>query len=304
MTKKALRIAILSQNKKLYSTQRLCEAAKAAGHKPIIVNPLRCYMDIKASDPTVHFEGKILSNIDVVIPRIAASSTIYGTALLRQFEVGGVYTVNSSVAVLRSRDKLRVHQLLAKNNLPIPRTSYAHSTECTDQLIEIVGGVPLIVKLTEGSQGKGVIKVDTPKEAKAVIDAFRDLNANLLVQEFIKEANGQDIRCFVVGGKIIASMMRVAAPGDFRANLHTGGTAQKVRLTAEEKTLALRVAKIVGLEVAGVDIIRSARGPLVLEINSSPGLEGIEGCTGKDVAGEIIKYIEKKMRSPIGKKEY
>lgn len=291
-----MKIGILSRNAKLYSTNRLVEAAKDRGHDPQVVDVLKCFMNITSNNPTVH--SKVRSevtqlNFDAVIPRIGASVTAYGTAVLRQFEVGGVYSVNESIAITRSRDKLRAHQLLARKGVGMPITSYAHSVDATDEIIQSVGGAPLIVKIIESTHGNGVVLAETNKAAESLINAFRSLNADILVQEFIKESGGSDIRCFVVGDKVIAAMQRSAKEGEFRSNLHRGGTAEVIKLKPEERALAVRAAKVMGLDVAGVDLLRSAHGPLVIEVNSSPGLEGIEKATGKDVAGAIIQYIEK-----------
>lgn len=291
-----MRIGILSRNPKLYSTKRLIEAAKERGHEVKVVDTLRCYMNITSSKPSVHYKNngkKETLVFDAVIPRIGASITTYGTAVLRQFEVAGVYSVNESIAIARSRDKLRAHQLIARKGIGMPITSYANRADATEDLIEFVGGAPLIVKVMNSTQGKGVLLAETNKAAESLINAFRDLETDFLVQEFIKEAGGSDIRCFVIGDKVIAAMMRKAKEGEFRSNLHRGGTANVVKLTPEERALAVRTSKIMGLDVSGVDIVRSHRGPLVLEVNSSPGLEGIEKATGKDVAGAIIRHIEK-----------
>lgn len=291
-----MRIGILSRNSELYSTHRLVEAAKERGHEVKVVDVLKCYMNITANSPTV-FRKRIEENekleFDAVIPRIGASVTAYGTAVLRQFEVAGVYSVNESIAISRSRDKLRAHQVLARKGVGMPITGYAHSTNATDELIEFVGGAPLIVKIMESTHGAGVVLAETKKAAESVIDAFRGLNADFLVQEFIKEAGGADIRCFVIGDKVVAAMKRQASEGEFRSNLHMGGSASIVKLSPAERALAVKAAKVIGLDVAGVDIIRSAHGPLVLEVNSSPGLKGIEHATNKNVAGSIIEYIEK-----------
>jgi ribosomal protein S6--L-glutamate ligase len=288
-----MRIAILSRNRKLYSTRRLIEAAEQRGHEVRIVNPLRCYMDIASFKPTIHYDGKLLEDFDAVIPRIGASITFYGTAVVRQFEMMGVYALNESVAISRSRDKLRSLQLLSRKGIGLPVTGFAHSPADTEDLLSLVGGAPVVVKLLEGTQGKGVVLAETRKAAQSVIEAFRGLNANFLVQEFVKEAGGSDIRCFVVGDKVVAAMLRQAEEGEFRSNLHRGGTARVVKITPEERSTAVRAARTVGLNVAGVDIMRSNHGPVVVEVNSSPGLEGIEKATEKDVAGMIIEYIEK-----------
>ncbi|MGE3319622.1 MAG: 30S ribosomal protein S6--L-glutamate ligase [Candidatus Berkiella sp.] len=287
-----MKIGILSRDPKLYSTRRLVEAAEQRGHEVRTVDVLKCYMNITANQPSVHYKKQILK-FDAIIPRIGASVTAYGTAVLRQFEVSGVYSVNESIAISRSRDKLRAHQLLARKGVGMPITGYAHSADATDDLIAFVGGAPLIVKLMESTHGQGIVLAETEKAAEGVINAFRGLNANFLVQEYIKESGGSDIRCFVVGDKVVAAMMRTAKEGDFRSNLHRGGTASIVKLLPEERALAVKAARVMGLDVAGVDLIRSDHGPLVLEVNSSPGLEGIERVTRKDVADMIIEYIEK-----------
>ena len=288
-----MKIGILSQNPALYSTSRLVEAAEKRGHTVQVVDPLLCYMDITSHRPTVYYRTRKLDDFDAIIPRIGASITFYATAVLRQFEVMGVYCLNESVAISRSRDKLRALQLLARKGIGMPVSGFAHSTKMTSDLIKLVGGAPLVIKLLEGTQGKGVVLAETQQAAESVIDAFRDLDEYFLVQEFIKEADGADIRCFVIGDKVVASMMRKAKTGDFRSNLHRGGTAVSVKLTPEERKTATRAATAMGLNVSGVDIIRSKHGPLVIEVNSSPGLEGIEKSTGKDVAQSIIEYIEK-----------
>lgn len=288
-----MKIAILSQHSKLYSTSRLVEAGKERGHEMMVVDPLLCYMDITSHRPKIHFRDKVLEGFDAVIPRIGASVTFYATAVLRQFEMMGVYSVNESVAIARSRDKLRAMQIMSRKGVGMPVTGFAHSTKMTEDLIRLVGGAPLVIKLLEGTQGRGVILAETTKAAESVIDAFRNLNAYFLVQEYIPEAGGADVRCFIVGDKIVASMMRQAKEGEFRSNLHRGGSATRIKLSPEERKTAIRAAKAMGLRVAGVDILRSRHGPLVLEVNSSPGLEGIEKTTHKDVAGMIIEYIEK-----------
>ena len=288
-----MKIVILSRNKNLYSTRRLVEAGEAAGHTMKVIDPLRCYMRIVSHSPEIHYRGKQLEDVDAVIPRIGASITFYGTAVLRQFEIIGSYPVNESVAITRSRDKLRAHQLLARKGIGMPVTGFAHSPDDTADLMDIVGGAPMVIKLTEGTQGVGVVLAETDKAAGSVIEAFRGLNAHFLVQEFIKEAGGADIRCLVVGGKVIAAMKRQGKEGEFRSNLHRGGSSQPIRLTPEERSTAVRAASIMGLNVCGVDILRSNHGPVVMEVNSSPGLEGIETQTNKDVAGTIISFIEK-----------
>ncbi len=291
-----MNIAILSRGPKLYSTRRLVEAGLERGHEMRVINPLRCYMNISAHKPEIHYRGEELKGFDAVIPRIGASITFYGTAVLRQFEMMGVYPLSESVALTRSRDKLRSLQLLARKGVGLPVTGFAHHADDIDDLIELVGGAPLVIKLLEGTQGKGVVLTETKKAAESVIDAFSGLKANILIQEFIKEAGGSDIRCFVIGDKVVAAMKRTAKEGEFRSNLHRGGTAEVIRLTPEERVTAVRSAKIMGLGVAGVDVLRSSHGPVALEVNSSPGLEGIETATGKNIAGMIIEYIEKNAR--------
>ena len=288
-----MKIAILSRKSSLYSTKRLKEAGVDRGHEMHVVDYLRCYMDITSHRPKVIYRGKPLEEFDAVIPRIGATRTFYGTAVVRQFEMMGVYPTNESTSISRSRDKLRSMQLLARKGIGLPVTGFAHSTQDIDGLINVVGGAPLVVKLIEGTQGIGVILAETKKAAEAVIEAFRGLDANILVQEFIKEAGGSDIRCFVVGDKVIASMKRQAPEGEFRSNIHRGGTAEKIKLTPEERSTAVRAARTMGLNVAGVDILRSNHGPVVMEVNSSPGLEGIEAASKIDVAGKIIEFIEK-----------
>jgi ribosomal protein S6--L-glutamate ligase len=291
-----MKVVILSRNRKLYSTRRLEEAGKARGHEVHVVDPLRCYMKLSTSRPEIHYKGKALEGYDAVIPRIGASITFYGTAVVRQFEMMGVYAVNESVAISRSRDKLRSMQLLARKGVGLPVTGFAHVPDDTDDLLKLVKGAPLVIKLLEGTQGKGVVLAETRNAVESVIDAFRGLGANFLVQEFIEEAGGADIRCLVIGDRVHAAMSRKAAEGEFRANLHRGGTAKLIKLTPEERQVATRAAQIMGLNIAGVDLIRSRHGPLVLEVNSSPGLEGIETFTGKDVAGAIYEFIEKNAR--------
>lgn len=289
-----MKIAILATNAQLYSHKRLIEAGNAAGHDMSIINPLLCYMNVSASNPNIHYRGGVpLPHYDAVIPRIGASNTFYGTAVLRHFETMGIYTLNESIAISRSRDKFRSLQLLARKGIPMPLTSFAQSPDDTEDLIHMVGGAPLVIKLLEGTQGKGVVLADSHQSAVSIINAFKEMHANILVQEFIKESHGTDIRCLVVGDKIIASIKRQAKEGEFRANVHQGGKAMEVKLTPRERALAIASAKTMGLKVAGVDLIRSKNGPLVLEINSSPGLEGIEKTTQIDIASQIIQYIEK-----------
>ncbi|ANV83514.1 ribosomal protein S6 modification protein [Picosynechococcus sp. PCC 7003] len=288
-----MKIAILSQDPKLYSTRRLREAAENRHHDVQVINFMRCYMNITSHKPFVIYQGQRLENFDAIIPRIGASATFYGTAVVRQFEVMGGFSANTSQAISRSRDKLRSLQILARKGIGLPVTGFAHATQDIDGLIETVGGAPVVIKLLEGTQGIGVVLAETHQAAKSVIEAFRGLDANILVQEYIAEAKGTDIRCFVVGEKVVAAIKRQGAEGEFRSNLHRGGKADKVRLTPEERSTAVRAAKAMGLRVAGVDLLRSNHGPLVMEINSSPGLEGIEKTTGVDVAGKIIEYLEK-----------
>lgn len=288
-----MKIAILSRNKKLYSTRRLIEACEQRGHETMVLDVLRTYMNIESSKPETHFNGEALPQFDAVIPRIGASVTFYGTAVLRQFEMTGAYPLCESVAISRSRDKLRSLQLLSRKGIGLPRTGFAHNPDDIQDLIKMVGGTPLVIKLLEGTQGIGVVLAETKKAAESVLEAFMGLKANILVQEYIKEAGGADIRCFVIGDKVVAAMKRQAQPGEFRSNLHRGGSASLIRITPSERATAVKAARIMGLNVAGVDLLRSERGPLVMEVNSSPGLEGIESATGKDVAGMIVEFIEK-----------
>lgn len=290
-----MKIALLSRNKKLYSSRRLIEAAESRGHEIRVVDALRCYMNITSLKPTIHYRGEVLENFDAVIPRIGASITFYGTAVLRQFEMMNVFPLNESVAVTRSRDKLRSAQLLARKGIGMPVTGFAHNPDDIEDLLNVVGGAPAVIKLLEGTQGIGVVLAETKKAAESVIQAFMGLKANIMVQEFIKEAGGADVRCFVVGGKVVAAMLRQGPKGEFRSNLHRGGSASLVKLTPSERSTAVRAAKIMGLEVCGVDLLRSNHGPVVMEVNSSPGLEGIESASGKDVAGIIIQYLEKRV---------
>lgn len=288
-----MKIAILSRNPRLYSTRRLVEAANARDHVATVVDPLRCYMRISAHKPEIHYRGEPLELFDAVIPRIGASITFYGTAVLRQFEMMGVYPVNESVAISRARDKLRSTQLMSRSGIGLPITGFAHLPDDTDDLLNLMGGAPLVLKLIEGTQGKGVVLAETRKAAESVVDAFRGLKANFLVQEFVEEAGGADLRCLVIGEKVVAAMKRQAKEGEFRSNLHRGGTASLEKITPAERATAVKAAKVMGLSVAGVDLIRSKNGPLVLEVNSSPGLEGIEKSTQRDVAGLIIEFIER-----------
>jgi ribosomal protein S6--L-glutamate ligase len=288
-----MKIGILSTGKHLYSTRRLVEAGKKRGHETLIINHKRCYMNIAAHNPGIHYNGENLVGFDAIIPRIGASVTFYGTAVVRQFEIMGVFSLNESVAITRSRDKLRALQLLARKGIGLPVTGFASSPGDTADLLDLVEGAPVVIKLLEGTQGIGVVLAETRKAAESVIEAFRGLNANFLVQEFIKEAGGSDIRCFVLGDKVVAAMKRQAKDGEFRSNLHRGGAAELVKLTPEERSTAVRAARIMGLNVAGVDLLRSNHGPVVMEVNSSPGLGGIETATGKDIADMIIAFIEK-----------
>ncbi|MBS0570985.1 MAG: 30S ribosomal protein S6--L-glutamate ligase [Proteobacteria bacterium] len=291
-----MKIAILSRNAKLYSTGRLVEAARARGHRVRVLDPLRCYMRIAPGDFAVHYKGRALADFDAVIPRVGASITFYGTAVLRQFEMMGVYTPNSSDAILRARDKLRCLQMLAREDIGLPTTVFGDYPDDTADLLAMLGEPPHVIKLNEGAQGQGVLLAEKRSASQGVIEAFRGLYANFLVQEFIREARGADIRCFVVGGRVIAAMRRQARNGEFRSNLHRGGSATPAKLSGAEIDIALRAARTMGLNVAGVDLLRSRRGPLVLEVNSSPGLEGIESATGVDVAGEVIDYLARRVR--------
>lgn len=288
-----MKIAILSTEPTLYSTRKLVEAGEKQGHEVQVIDYLRCYMNITSMKPQVIYKGEPLEGFDAIIPRIGASKTFYGTAVVRQFEMMGVFTPNPSQAISRSRDKLHCLQLLARDGIGLPVTGFAHSTKDIDGLINTVGGAPLVIKLLEGTQGIGVVLTETYQAAKSVIEAFRGLDANILVQEFIKEADGADLRCFVVGDKVIASMKRQGAEGEFRSNLHRGGKAEKIKLTPEERSTAVHSAKAMGLRVAGVDLLRSNHGPVVMEVNSSPGLEGIEAATGVNVSGKIVEFLEK-----------
>ncbi|PKM06183.1 MAG: 30S ribosomal protein S6--L-glutamate ligase [Gammaproteobacteria bacterium HGW-Gammaproteobacteria-4] len=293
-----MKIAILSRNSALYSTQRLVEAARDRGYTARVLDPLRCYMRIAPAGFEVHYKGRALTDVAAVIPRIGASITFYGTAVLRQFEMMGAFTPNSSDAILRSRDKLRAHQLLAREGIGLPTTVFGDNPDDTADLLHMLGPAPHVIKLNEGTQGNGVILAESQTASRSVIEAFRGLYANFLVQEFIAEAEGADLRCFVVGGKVVAAMRRAAKPGEFRSNLHRGGTATAAKLSPQERELALRAAKVMGLGVAGVDMLRSNRGPLVLEVNSSPGLEGIEAASGVDVAAAVIDHIARKASKP------
>jgi ribosomal protein S6--L-glutamate ligase len=286
-----MKIAILSRNARLYSTKRLIEAARLRGHSVRVLDPLRCYMRIAAGAFEIHCKGRVLQGFDAVIPRIGASITFYGTAVVRQFEMMGVYTPNGSDAILRARDKLRSLQLLASEGIGLPTTVFGDNPDDTADLLAMLGESPHVIKLNEGAQGQGVLLAEKRAAAQGMIEAFRSLYANFIVQEFIREADGADLRCFVVGDQVVAAMQRRAPEGDFRANIHRGGSAHAVALSAQEIDTAVRAARVMGLGVAGVDLLRSARGPLVLEVNSSPGLEGIEDASGVDVAGAVVEYL-------------
>lgn len=291
-----MKIGILSREPGNYSTGRLERVARERGHDVVVIDPLRCYMNITPDNPTIHYKGKLLEGFHATIPRIGASITFYGTAVVRQFEMMGVYALNESIAITRSRDKLRSLQLLSRKGVGLPITGFAHDTTYTRDLIEMVGGAPLIIKLLEGTQGIGVVLAETKKAAESVIEAFRGLKQNILVQAFIREAKGADVRCFVIGDKVVAAMVRQGKEGEFRSNVHRGGSTRVAKLSPEERKTAVKATRIMGLNVAGVDLLRSERGPLVMEVNSSPGLQGIEGATGKDVAGQIIEFVEKNAR--------
>jgi len=288
-----MKIAVLSTNRNLYSTKRLVEAGEERGHEMPVINHKRCYMNITSHNPSIHIKGEAITGVDAIIPRIGASVSFFGTSVVRQFEMMGVYSVNESVAITRSRDKLRAVQLLSRRGIGLPVTGFANSPDDTEDLLQFVGGAPVVIKLLEGTQGVGVVLAETKQAAESVIEAFSGLKANFMVQEFIKEAGGADIRCLVVGDKVVASMKRQGKEGEFRSNLHRGGSAQLIKITPEERSTAVRSAKVMGLNVAGVDLLRSNHGPVVMEVNSSPGLEGIENATDRDVAGMIIEFIEK-----------
>ena len=292
-----MKIALLSRNAKLYSTRRLVEAAKARGHEIRILDVLRCYMNITSHRPGIHYKGEEVTAFDAIIPRIGASVTFYGTAVLRQFEMMGVYTLNESVAISRSRDKIRALQLLSRKGIGLPVTGFANKPDDIQDLIKMVGGAPLVIKLLEGTQGIGVVLAENEQAAESVIEAFLGLRASALVQEYVREANGADIRCFVIGDRVVASMKRQGKEGEFRSNIHRGGTASTIRITPEERSTAVRAARTMGLNVCGVDVLRSNHGPVVMEVNSSPGLEGIEKVTGKDIAGMIIEFLERSAKT-------
>jgi len=288
-----MRIALLSRNAKLYSSKRLIEAAEVRGHEVVVLDVLRCYMNVTSHKPSMHYKGEQLDKFDAVIPRIGASVTMYGTAVLRQFEMMGVYPLNESVAISRSRDKLRSMQLLSRKGIGMPITGFANKPDDIEDMIKMVGGAPLVIKLLEGTQGIGVVLAETKSAATSVLEAFFGLNASVLVQEFIAEAGGADIRCFVVDGKVVAAMKRQAPDGEFRSNIHRGGSASLIKLTPEERSTAVRSAQTMGLNVCGVDILRSNHGSVVMEVNSSPGLQGIESATAKDIAGVVIECLER-----------
>lgn len=294
-----MKIAILSRNDKLYSTRRLYEAAVERGHEAHIIDYIRCYMDITAEQPCIRYKGGVLEKFDAIIPRIGANRTFYGCAILRQFETMGTYSINSSLAITRSRDKLRSQQLLVMRGVKTPSTGFAYEPEDISDLIDSVSEPPLIIKLVEGTQGVGVVLAETRQAAESITQTLRGLHANIIIQEYISESEGSDVRCFVIGDKVVASMQRKAKAGEFRANIHRGGSACTAHITKAEREAVIKATKIMGLGMAGVDLIRSKKGPLILEINSSPGLEGIEKTTQKDVAGAIIRHIEKHAK-PIG----
>lgn len=292
-----MKIALLCRNAELYSHRRLVEAAKARGHRIDVIDHLRCFIDIASNDPEIHYKGESLTGYDAVIPRIGASVTFFGTAVLRQFEMMGVYPVNESVGISRSRDKLRSMQLMSREGVGLPVTVFAHRTSDASELLDIAGGAPVVIKLLEGTQGIGVVLGETPKAAESIIQAFGGVRTNILVQQFVKEANGEDIRCLVVGNRVVASMIRRGKKGEFRSNLHRGGTAEPIKITPKERATAVKAAKTVGLNVCGVDMLRAKDGPVVMEVNSSPGLQGVETATGIDVAGQIIEFTEKNARA-------
>jgi ribosomal protein S6--L-glutamate ligase len=291
-----MKLAILSRNSKLYSTRRLVEAARERGHSVRVLDPLRCYIRIASDGFAMHYKGRQITGYDAVIPRVGASITRYGSAVLRQFEMMGSYTPNPSDAILRARDKLRCHQLLASEGLGLPATVFGDNPDDTADLLSLLGPPPHVIKLNEGTQGAGVMLTEKPSASRSVVEALRGLYANFLVQEFIGEAKGADLRCFVVGGRVVAAMRRQAPKGDFRSNLHRGGTARAITATAAEQDTAVRAARLLGLGIAGVDLIRSKRGPLILEVNASPGLEGIETASGVDIAGAVVEHVVRSAR--------
>lgn len=288
-----MRLALLCRNAKLYSHKRLVEAAEKRGHTMDVIDHLKCLIDVASGEPSIVYNGEQLPQYDAVVPRIGASVTFYGTAVLRQFEVMGAYPVNESVAITRSRDKLRSLQLLSKRGIGLPRTMFAHKTNRPSEIISRLGGAPVVIKLIEGTQGIGVMLSETDRAAESIIEAFGGVGSNILVQEFIKEAGGEDVRCLVIGDKVVAAMLRKGAEGEFRSNLHRGGSAKSIKISPKERETAVLSAKAMGLNVCGVDLLRSSRGPVVMEVNSSPGLEGIEKATDIDVADKIIEFIEK-----------
>ncbi|MBF0621740.1 MAG: 30S ribosomal protein S6--L-glutamate ligase [Magnetococcales bacterium] len=292
-----MKIAMLARNAGLYSHKRLVEAAVARGHEIKVIDTLKVYMNITSHRPDIRYKGEVLEGFDAVIPRIGSSITFYGLAVLTQFEMLGVYPLNDAQSISRSRDKLRSLQLLSRAGLGLPVTGFSNSTQFTDDLIEMVGGVPLVIKMLEGTQGIGVILAETVQSAKSVIEALRGLNANIMVQEYIKEAGGADIRCLVIGDRVVASMKRQGAKGEFRSNLHRGGSAVSIKITPEERSTAVRACKTLGLRVGGVDMLRSNHGPVIMEVNSSPGLEGIEKATNLDIASKIIIHMEKQLKA-------
>ena len=291
-----MKIAMLARNPKLYTHKRLVEVAQARGHEIDVINTLRVYMNITSHRPELRYGGEKLTGYDAVIPRIGASVTFYGLAVLRQFEMMGVYPLNETVAVGRSRDKLRSLQILARAGIGLPVTAFAHDTKQTDEILKLVGGVPVVIKLLEGTQGIGVVLAETEKSAKSVIEAFRGANVNILIQEYIREAGASDIRALVIGEKVVAAMRRTGIEGEFRSNLHRGGSSEPIKITPEERSTAVRSARALGLNVCGVDLLRSNHGPVVMEVNSSPGLEGVEKATGIDIASKMIEFLEKDMR--------
>lgn len=298
-----MKVAILSRNKKLYSTSRLYEAAVKRGHEAVVLDHTKCYMVIEKGDLGIYYGDHKVEGVDAIIPRIGASVTFYGSSVIRQFETKKVFTTVSSLALVRSRDKLRTHQILAKSGVAIPRTAFARHPGDVNSLINQVGGAPLVVKLLEGTQGLGVVLAETKKAAKSVIEAFYNLNANILIQEYIEEAKGADVRALVVDGEVIGAMKRQGVEGEFRSNLHRGGSAKAIKLTRAEKAMAIRATKALGLGIAGVDMLQSSRGPLILEVNSSPGLQGIEEATEIDIAAKIIEYVEQQYNKPVETKK-
>ena len=288
-----MKIVILSRNPKLYSTKRLVEAGEKRGHEMLVLDHLKCDLVIEKKNPVIVYKNEVITGVDAVIPRIGASVTFYGTAVVRQFEMMKVFSSTESQALVRSRDKLRSLQILSRADLGLPKTAFANYSKNASEIIKRVGGAPLIIKLLEGTQGLGVVLAETQSAAESVLEAFNGLQARVIVQEFIKEAKGADIRAFVVDGVVVGAMKRQGKEGEFRSNLHRGGTAQIIELSEDEENAAIKAAKCMGLGVAGVDMLQSARGPLILEVNSSPGLEGIERATEKDIANTIIRYVER-----------